>query len=93
MFELTRNDETVVGIVLSTVDDMYTVQKWCHGKSYGMTINLDFSGYWSCTAFDQTGSYQNGSIGDWVVLANDETLTIYPAAKGAALFTVGDTIT
>lgn len=89
LYNLTRNTETLVGMALSTKEDMQFIQNWCEGTQYACYVNIDWAGNWTMNITAQDGVSQNGYIGDWIILRNDTDLYLYPPDKGAALFTVG----
>lgn len=89
LYNLTRNAETLVGMVLSTKEDMQYIQNFCEQTDYACYVNIDWDGNWTMNITAPDGVSQNGYIGDWIILRNNTDLSLYTPARGTALFTVG----
>lgn len=86
---LSRNQEVLQGGQIQNSLDMHTVLDWGSSHGYIGHINLDNNGSWTMGLTAPGGNTsQSGTIGDWVVLKNNATITLVPAAQAPALYSL-----
>lgn len=86
---ITRKAEVLKGFQLTSSDDMFAALKYLSPRGYSGYITVTPGGVWTLnlTAPNQASS-QSGVINDWVVIKNDATAEIVPAAQATSLYQI-----
>lgn len=90
LVNVTRNAESLKGFQIISSDDMYTALKYMSARNYSGHINCAIGGTWTLglNGPNQTVA-QTAYINDWIVIKNDTTAEVVPAAQAGSLYTVG----
>jgi hypothetical protein len=88
MYNLTRNEETLIGFVVEGIADMHAIQAWCDTANYGCNVNLPIDGAPTINVISPGGAAMPGAVGDWAIIKNGVQITLVPAQLGPSLYTV-----
>ena len=84
-----RKPEDLVAYQLTTSDTMYTALKYMAAKGYSGHLNFAANGTPTMNLTGPQGNTsQSGYINDWIVVTNDTTAEIVPAAQASSLYQV-----
>lgn len=92
LVNLTANATALQGFQLTSSSDMLTALSYLTGQGYTGVINCQLINgtiTWSLGLYDtKQNTSQTGYINDVIVIKNNSTATVVPAAKFASLYTV-----